>query len=86
MLEAVCPKCSSDYVKRVSRIGPERLISLFYIYPLGANPAGTDSDSCNGVSRIGRRNGLISREAEREPGRHFDTNRDGRTVLLELLV
>ena len=29
----VCPKCSSDHVKRVSRIGHERLISLFYIYP-----------------------------------------------------
>jgi len=33
MLQPVCPKCSSDYVERVSRIGSERLISLFYIYP-----------------------------------------------------
>ena len=29
----VCPKCSSDFVKRVSRVGFERLISVLYIYP-----------------------------------------------------
>jgi stage V sporulation protein G len=31
--ERVCPKCSSEYVKRASRVGLERLMSLFYIYP-----------------------------------------------------
>src|SRR4030095_16089443 len=36
--ERVCPKCSSEYVKRVSRIGPERLMSLFYIYPFRCHP------------------------------------------------
>jgi predicted nucleic acid-binding Zn ribbon protein len=29
----VCPKCSSEYVKRASRVGLERLMSLFYVYP-----------------------------------------------------
>jgi hypothetical protein len=40
MQSPVCPKCSSGYVKRVSRIGPERLISLFYIYPFRCQPCG----------------------------------------------
>ncbi|HXV79378.1 MAG TPA: hypothetical protein VEG60_05840 [Candidatus Binatia bacterium] len=38
--QPVCPKCSSDHVERVSRIGPERLISLFYIYPFTCKPCG----------------------------------------------
>jgi DNA repair exonuclease SbcCD ATPase subunit len=38
--QPVCPKCSSDSVKRVSRIGSERLISLFYIYPFRCQPCG----------------------------------------------
>ena len=38
--QPVCPKCSSDYVERVSRIGSERLISLFYIYPFKCQPCG----------------------------------------------
>jgi hypothetical protein len=29
----VCPKCSSEYVKRASRVGLEHLMSHFYIYP-----------------------------------------------------
>ena len=29
----VCPNCSSEYVKRASRVGLERLMSHFYIYP-----------------------------------------------------
>jgi chromosome segregation ATPase len=40
MPQPVCPKCSSDYVERVSRIGSERLISLFYIYPFKCQPCG----------------------------------------------
>jgi chromosome segregation ATPase len=40
MPQPVCPKCSSDYVKRVSRIGAEHLISLFYIYPFRCQPCG----------------------------------------------
>ena len=40
MPQPVCPKCSSDYVKRVSRIGFDRLISLFYIYPFRCLPCG----------------------------------------------
>jgi predicted RNase H-like nuclease (RuvC/YqgF family) len=40
MKQPVCPKCSSNYVKRVSRIGSERLISLFYIYPFRCQPCG----------------------------------------------
>ena len=36
----VCPRCSSEYVKRVSRVGPERLMSLFYIYPFRCQPCG----------------------------------------------
>jgi len=29
-----CPKCSRDYVKRVSRVGfKERLLSIIYVYP-----------------------------------------------------
>jgi chromosome segregation ATPase len=38
--QPVCPKCSSDYVKRVSRIGSERLMSFFYIYPFRCEPCG----------------------------------------------
>jgi chromosome segregation ATPase len=38
--QRVCPKCSSDDVERVSRIGSERLISLFYIYPFRCQPCG----------------------------------------------
>ena len=38
--ERVCPKCSSEYVKRASRVGLERLISLFYIYPFRCQPCG----------------------------------------------
>ena len=34
MPRPLCPKCSREYVKRVSRVGlGERLISLFYVYP-----------------------------------------------------
>ena len=34
MLRPLCPRCSREYVRRVSRVGlGERLISLFYIYP-----------------------------------------------------
>jgi transposase-like protein len=40
MPQPVCPKCSSDYVERVSRIGSERLISLFYIYPFECQACG----------------------------------------------
>jgi hypothetical protein len=40
MPQPICPKCSSDYVERVSRIGFERLISLFYIYPFRCQPCG----------------------------------------------
>ena len=40
MPQPVCPKCSSDYVKRAHRVGPERLISLFYIYPFRCQPCG----------------------------------------------
>jgi hypothetical protein len=40
MPQPVCPKCSSDYVERVSRIGSERLISLFYIYPFRCQSCG----------------------------------------------
>jgi DNA-binding cell septation regulator SpoVG len=38
--ERVCPKCSSEYVKRASRVGLERLMSLFYIYPFRCQPCG----------------------------------------------
>jgi hypothetical protein len=32
--QPVCPRCSTEYVKRVSRVGVgERFVSLFYIYP-----------------------------------------------------
>jgi hypothetical protein len=32
--QPACPRCSNEYVKRVSRVGlGEHLISLFYIYP-----------------------------------------------------
>ena len=40
MQPPVCPRCSSEDIKRVSRIGPERLISLFYIYPFRCQPCG----------------------------------------------
>jgi len=40
MQPSVCPRCSSEHIKRVSRIGPERLISLFYIYPFRCEPCG----------------------------------------------
>jgi hypothetical protein len=40
MSQPVGPTCSSEYVKRVSRLGPERLISLFYIYPFSCQPCG----------------------------------------------
>lgn len=40
MPQLVCPKCSSNYVKRVSRIGSERLLSFFYIYPFRCQPCG----------------------------------------------
>ena len=34
MPRPLCPRCSREYVKRVSRVGlGERLISLFYVYP-----------------------------------------------------
>jgi hypothetical protein len=34
MMYLICPKCSREFVKRVSRQGPkERLLSAFYIYP-----------------------------------------------------
>jgi len=34
MVYLICPKCSREFVKRVSRQGfKERLLSLFYIYP-----------------------------------------------------
>jgi predicted nucleic acid-binding Zn ribbon protein len=38
MPQPVCPKCSSEYVKRASRDGFERLMSLFYIYPFRCKP------------------------------------------------
>jgi transposase-like protein len=40
MAQPVCPQCSSDYVERVSRIGLERLITRFYIYPFRCQPCG----------------------------------------------
>ena len=34
MPRPLCPRCSREYVRRVSRVGlGERLISLFYVYP-----------------------------------------------------
>ena len=33
MSKPVCPKCSSEYVKRTTRVGFEHLISVFYVYP-----------------------------------------------------
>ena len=34
MLQPVCPNCSRDYTKRVSRVGfKERLLSIIYVYP-----------------------------------------------------
>src|SRR5262245_44974341 len=36
----VCPKCSSEFVKRASRVGFERLMSVFYIYPFRCEPCG----------------------------------------------
>ena len=34
MLQPLCPNCSRDYTKRVSRIGfKERLLSIIYVYP-----------------------------------------------------
>ena len=38
--QPVCPKCSSDFVKRVSRVGFEHLMSVFYIYPFRCEPCG----------------------------------------------
>src|SRR5499433_4610648 len=40
MPQPVCPKCSSDYVERAHRVGLERLISFFYIYPFRCQPCG----------------------------------------------
>lgn len=34
MPQPICPKCSREYVKRVSRLGfKERLLSIIYVYP-----------------------------------------------------
>jgi hypothetical protein len=34
MIQAKCPKCSAEFIKRISRRGAcELLLSLFYIYP-----------------------------------------------------
>ena len=34
MPRPLCPRCSKEYIKRVSRVGlGERLMSLFYVYP-----------------------------------------------------
>jgi PilZ domain len=34
MPRPLCPRCSREYVRRVSRVGlGERLISMFYVYP-----------------------------------------------------
>jgi hypothetical protein len=34
MLRPLCPRCSKEYVRRVSRVGlGERVASLFYVYP-----------------------------------------------------
>lgn len=34
MLQPLCPNCSRDYTKRVSRVGfKERLLSIIYVYP-----------------------------------------------------
>lgn len=34
MPRPLCPRCSREYIRRVSRVGlGERLISLFYVYP-----------------------------------------------------
>src|SRR4026209_3002355 len=34
MLQPLCPNCSRDYTKRVSRAGfKERLLSIIYVYP-----------------------------------------------------
>ena len=34
MLQPLCPNCSRDYTRRVSRIGfKERLLSIIYVYP-----------------------------------------------------
>jgi predicted nucleic acid-binding Zn ribbon protein len=40
MPQPVCPKCSSEYVKRVSRVSFERLMSVFYIYPFRCKQCG----------------------------------------------
>jgi predicted nucleic acid-binding Zn ribbon protein len=40
MLKPVCPKCSSGFVKRVSRGGFEQLMSVFYIYPFRCQECG----------------------------------------------
>ena len=40
MPQPICPRCSSDCVKRVSRVGTERLLSFFYIYPFRCQPCG----------------------------------------------
>jgi PilZ domain-containing protein len=34
MPQPLCPRCSKEYIRRVSRVGlGERLMSLFYVYP-----------------------------------------------------
>jgi hypothetical protein len=50
MAQPVCPKCSSDFVKRVNRVGFEHLMSVFTFIRSGANRAGIDSETCNGAS------------------------------------
>ena len=40
MLKPACPKCSSGFVKRVSRDSFERLMSSFYIYPFRCQECG----------------------------------------------
>src|SRR5262245_62135462 len=40
MTQPVCLRCSSEYVKRVSRVGLERLTSFFYIFPFRCQPCG----------------------------------------------
>jgi transposase-like protein len=66
----VCPRCSSEYVKRVSRVGPGRLMSLFYIYPFRCQPCGRRFRILQwGVTytRIEKEQGIRSKPGQRQP-------------------
>jgi predicted nucleic acid-binding Zn ribbon protein len=57
---ALCPKCSSDFVKRVRRVGFEHLMSVFYIYLFRCQP-------CGHRFRVLQR-GVTYRRIETDPG------------------